>query len=72
MDADFHALLATSAALTPTVVRIRIEGLPDEQLAALIDQIATNFARELAQGAAITVKESSIRLHLLPLQPKER
>jgi predicted nuclease of predicted toxin-antitoxin system len=72
MDADFHALLATSSALTPSVIRVRIEGLPDEQMAALIDQLKTNFTREFAQGAAITIKESSIRLHLLPLLPKER
>ncbi len=49
LDADFHALLATSHAANPSVVRIRIEGLKGEQLASLLTQVLTVAGAEIEE-----------------------
>lgn len=67
LDADFHALLAISGARGPSVVRIRIEGLRDADLATLVARIVSAYADDLARGTALTVRPSSIRVHALPL-----
>jgi predicted nuclease of predicted toxin-antitoxin system len=67
LDADFHALLALAGARTPSVVRIRIEGLRDEALAALILRVIAVTEADLQHGSVITVTETSIRLRRLPL-----
>ncbi|MEO8379701.1 MAG: DUF5615 family PIN-like protein [Acidobacteriota bacterium] len=67
LDADFHALLALAGARTPSVVRIRIEGLRDEALAALILRVVALTEADLQRGAVITVTETSIRVRTLPL-----
>jgi predicted nuclease of predicted toxin-antitoxin system len=67
LDADFHALLALTEARTPSVVRIRIEGLRDEALAALILRVVASTEADLRSGAVVTVTETSIRVRRLPL-----
>ncbi len=66
-DGDFHALLALAEARTPSVVRIRIEGLRDESLAALILRVVAVTEADLQSGAVVTVTETSIRVRSLPL-----
>ena len=41
LDADFHALLAMSGAIAPSVIRIRIEGLRGEALTELLLAVST-------------------------------
>jgi predicted nuclease of predicted toxin-antitoxin system len=67
LDADFHALLALAGARTPSVVRIRIEGLRDEALAALIQRVIALAEADLQRGSVVTVTETSIRVRKLPL-----
>jgi predicted nuclease of predicted toxin-antitoxin system len=67
LDADFHALLALAGARTPSVVRIRIEGLRDEALAALILRVVALTEADLQRGTVVTVTETSIRVRMLPL-----
>lgn len=67
LDADFHALLALSGAKSPSVVRIRIEGLRGEGLAALIQRILTEWGEELEIGAVLSVDERRMRMRRLPL-----
>jgi predicted nuclease of predicted toxin-antitoxin system len=67
LDADFHALLATSHATGPSVVRIRIEGLKGEQLAALLAQVLAVAGAEIEAGAVVSVTARRIRVRLLPI-----
>lgn len=67
LDADFHALLALAGARSPSVVRIRIEGLRDEALAALIVRVLALMEADLQRGSVVTATETSIRVRRLPL-----
>lgn len=67
LDADFHAQLALSGAASPSVIRIRIEGLRAEQLANLLAKVLERCGDDLKSGAMVTVTESSIRIRGLPL-----
>jgi predicted nuclease of predicted toxin-antitoxin system len=67
LDADFHSLLAVSQAVKPSVVRIRIEGLRAEEMAALIQRVILDCADDLNAGAMISVSEVQIRIRRLPV-----
>lgn len=67
LDADFHALLALSGASSPSVIRVRIEGLRGQDLAQLLRDTLSICHEELRQGALVTVQDKRIRLRLLPL-----
>jgi predicted nuclease of predicted toxin-antitoxin system len=68
LDADFHQLLATSRATSPSVVRIRIERLKGDQLAAILTQVMTIASLELAAGAVVSVTPMRIRMRKLPIR----
>ena len=70
LDADFHALLALSGADKPSVVRIRIEGLRAEPLAALLLALLAERSAELERGALLTVQSKRVRIRYLPIMPK--
>jgi len=69
LDADFHALLALSRATSPSVIRIRIEGLYGQKAADLIQAVLTHCRQDLEQGAMVTVQPRRIRIRRLPLLP---
>lgn len=66
-DGDFHKILSVSGAAAPSVVRVRIEGLKAEGLSRLLAQVIANAHQELANGAAVSVTESRIRVRSLPI-----
>jgi predicted nuclease of predicted toxin-antitoxin system len=68
LDADFHRLLAMASARTPSVVRVRIEGLKGDQLAAKLVQVIATAAAELAAGAMVSVTERRVRIRSLPIR----
>ena len=59
LDSDFHQLLAASAAISPSVVRIRIDGLKGDQLAAILSQVIAVASEELMAGAVVSVTETA-------------
>jgi len=68
LDADFHALLVLANASTPSVVRVRIEGLHAEPLGAIIISVVSVCAADLVAGAMVTVDDArNIRVRMLPL-----
>jgi predicted nuclease of predicted toxin-antitoxin system len=67
LDADFHALLALSGALSPSVIRIRREGLKAEGLVELLAKVLDEWSEELELGAVVTVDTSRSRMRRLPL-----
>nr|WP_217523124.1 DUF5615 family PIN-like protein [Pleurocapsa sp. PCC 7327] len=67
LDADFHALLALSAATSPSVIRIRIERLRAQALTNLLLTVLDEFSEDLEQGVVVTVEPSRVRMRRLPL-----
>jgi len=67
LDADFHALLALSGATSPSVVRIRVEGLKAEGLVRVVEKVLEEWGEELELGAVVTVDERRSRMRRLPL-----
>ena len=67
LNADFHSLLAVSGAASPSVIRLRREGLRGPDVANLLLQVLAKVEKQVEQGALVTVTEHSVRLRLLPL-----
>ena len=65
LDADFHTILVVSGMSTPSVIRIRLEGLKGPAIATIIREVLTGYAPDLAVGCMITVKEQKTTCHLL-------
>jgi predicted nuclease of predicted toxin-antitoxin system len=67
LDADFHAILALSGAADPSVIRVRIEGLKGDVVAALLLDVLKLCEPELTAGAMVTVGPHRVRVRCLPL-----
>jgi predicted nuclease of predicted toxin-antitoxin system len=67
LDADFHTMMAISSAVSPSVIRVRIEGLTSIPFAALLLNVIGQCQRELESGVLISVQENRIRLRHLPI-----
>jgi predicted nuclease of predicted toxin-antitoxin system len=67
LDADFHAELAVSGASTPSVIRLRMQGLIGPAVAQLIQVALSEFSEELVRGCMISVKPRKTTLHRLPV-----
>ena len=66
-DADFHALLASTNATAPSVIRIRIEELTFSDVAEILYRVEGRFAPALDGGAAVSVTPERMRVRRLPL-----
>ena len=71
LDADFHRLLALSGDNTPSVVRIREEGLTARPLANLLIEAVARAEPTLAAGALVTVTSRAVRIRTLPIAPPD-
>lgn len=70
LDADFHTHLAVTNAATPSVIRLRIEGLKGEALARLLIEVWPQITKHVDHGAAmITITDKKVRVRSLPIAP---
>jgi predicted nuclease of predicted toxin-antitoxin system len=69
-DLDFGAILAASAASSPSVIQIRAADVTPVGLGPLVRNALNQFAEWLEAGALVTVEEARFRARILPL--KER
>lgn len=68
LDADFHTHLAVTNAATPSVIRIRIEGLKAEAFAQLLIEVWPQINNQVDPGAAmITITDQNVRVRSLPV-----
>lgn len=67
LDSDFHAILSVTNASTPSVIRIRLEGLRGSDLTLLIKRIWPKIEPQVKKGAMVTVTESGIRIKSIPM-----
>ena len=67
LDADFHAHLATTNAHKPSTIRIRVERLNAELLAALLVKIWPKIDTVINTGAMVSVTQHAVRLRRLPI-----
>ncbi len=72
LDSDFHAILAVDNLDSPSVVRIRQEGLRGPELAKLIEKIGARIGPELKNGAMATITENAMRIRKIPLQESDQ
>ena len=67
LDADFHAILAVSGAVGPSVIRIRIQGLGAGKIVEYVRFMSSRFQTELETGSLVTVKTRKSTCHKLPI-----
>ena len=67
LDSDFHAILATENARSPSVIRIRREDLKGQNLADLIMEVFPQIQDVLKKGAMVSITEKAIRIREIPL-----
>ena len=65
-DEDFHALLALSGAVQPSVIRMRIM-LPVREMSQLVADTLLACEAALNAGAAVSVDGRGARIHRLPI-----
>jgi predicted nuclease of predicted toxin-antitoxin system len=67
LDADFHALLAASGAVEPSVIRIRRQGLGAQAVRELVTRLIRDYEDALSAGAALSVRGHLVGIRRLPL-----
>ena len=68
LDRDFSRLLATNAALRPSVIFIRRQGLRAHPIVSLLRAVVKEYAEPLDAGCVVTIGVRGTRVRRLPLR----
>lgn len=71
LDADFHALLAIHGWSSPSVIRIRRQGLSATDVRELVVRLLEDHESALLNGSALSVRAHMVGIRKLPLTPSE-
>jgi predicted nuclease of predicted toxin-antitoxin system len=66
-DQDFSGLLARTGAAGPSHINLRVTFVDAERLAKSIAAVMRSLADDLAAGAIVTVDDTRVRVHRLPV-----
>jgi predicted nuclease of predicted toxin-antitoxin system len=66
-DQDFSRLLATTGALKPSLINVRLSTVDAAELGRAIAAVLRAAKPDLAAGAIITLDDSGARVHHLPV-----
>ena len=69
-DLDFGAILAASAASSPSVIQLRATDLTPARLGSLVERALDQYRELLEAGALITVEAARLRARILPLKKR--
>jgi predicted nuclease of predicted toxin-antitoxin system len=67
LDADFHALLAVNGWSSPSVVRVRRQGLSASAVRDLVIRLVDDHGAALLSGVALSVRAHLVGIRKLPL-----
>jgi predicted nuclease of predicted toxin-antitoxin system len=67
---DFGAILAATHGEKPSVVQIRSEDVSPDLIGKQVIAALRQMARELEEGALLTVDPKRTRMSMLPLKPR--
>ena len=68
LDADFHMLLASAGAASPSVIRLRRQRLKAKEAAIVIQAVLELGHEVLDSGAVASATKTSVRFKRLPLR----
>jgi predicted nuclease of predicted toxin-antitoxin system len=67
LDADFHTQIALEDVASPSVIRIREEGLRADALVQLLVEVMRSCGEDLAKGAFVPATRDQARVRGLPI-----
>lgn len=67
LDSDFHTILAVNGMDSPSIVRVRQEGLRGVDMAKLLKQVWVQIESQLEAGSLVTITDEAIRIRKLPV-----
>ena len=70
-DLDFGAILAASAASSPSVIQVRATDLTPARVGDIVETALSQYEEWLDEGALITIEAARFRVRVLPLRKRD-
>ena len=67
LDADFQAQIALEGAVSPSVIRVREDGLLSDVLVQLLLSVIRSCGEDIAKGAFVSATREQARVRNLPI-----